>query len=124
MEKDEQKRIVSAARKAGYTVIAIPNEGKRGASVARDLRAMGLTPGVSDLLFTETVTIEGVTYKGIWLEMKRKGRKEFPNKTEHEKRQAEWLELMRNQGYIGLWASGAKEAFSKLKPFLPKLKGN
>lgn len=49
-------------------VIHIPNEGKRSPSYGNKLKAMGMTPGASDLF----IALPRGGYHGAWLELKSK----------------------------------------------------
>lgn len=46
------------------------NEGKRTARYQAKLHALGLSPGVPDLIVVHPVTLEGTVYPGVALELK------------------------------------------------------
>lgn len=85
-----------------------PNGGHRSKSEAVRFRRLGVHPGVSDLFLP--VARKG--YHGLWIEMKRKkGGRLSPD-------QKQWLEDMKQNGYLALRADGADEAIGILEEYL------
>lgn len=99
-------------------LIKIPNEGKRSWAHGKKMKAEGLTRGVSDLflaiprrkqsLISASVYIEKC---GLWLEIKKKGKKPSPE-------QCEFLYAMREIGYHADWKDTVDEGIQAIKDYL------
>jgi hypothetical protein len=89
----------------------IPNGGHRNRVTAIKLKAMGVKPGVSDLL----LPVARGGYHGLWIEMKKpKGRKATED-------QDGWLLHMKEQGYMTGVCVGFEEAKRLIEAYLSKL---
>ena len=88
----------------------IPNGGKRNQKEAVRLKSEGVKAGVSDLMLA--VPLNG--YCGLWIEMKKANGK--PSDLSPD--QAEWLELMSEQGYATCVAFGANQAINFIESYL------
>jgi len=96
-----QAHFVSWWRKSqGDIIFAIPNGGKRGHNVARQLKAEGVLSGVWDLCVPE---------RGLWIEFKRADRGTL------SKAQKDFGERMRKAGYTVMVAWGAADALHQLE---------
>lgn len=119
-EDAEQKALFEWAQyqpcaggKMSTFLVHIPNGGYRKPQEAARLKSLGVTPGVSDLLFP----LPRLGYHGLWIEMKRQ-LKHFRTPAEakaavsHE--QQSWLTLMKLHQYAGAVCYGADEAMRLL----------
>ncbi|MCK5236436.1 MAG: VRR-NUC domain-containing protein [Deltaproteobacteria bacterium] len=86
---------------------AIPNGGQRNRIVAAKLKAEGVKAGVPDL----NLAVARGGYHGLYIEMKVK-----PNKP--TKKQLEWHEMLREQGYRVEVCYGWEEGVAVLKGYL------
>lgn len=50
---------------------AIPNGGKRDKITAAKMKQQGVKPGVPDVMIPSIQVVGGVTYAGLWLELKK-----------------------------------------------------
>lgn len=98
-----------AGGKISTFLVHVPNGGLRKYTEAARLKAMGVTPGVSDLLFA----LPRLGYHGLWIEMKRQ-LKHFRTpgeaKSAVSQEQHSWLTLMKVNGYAGAVCYGSEEA--------------
>lgn len=105
-----------AGGKIGTFLVHVPNGGFRKPQEAARLKALGVTPGVSDLLFT----LPRLGYHGLWIEMKRQLR-HFRTPTEAKAavsdEQHDWLKRMTLNGYAGAVCYGADEAMRLLSGY-------
>lgn len=86
------------------------NGGSRHPAEARNLKRMGVRPGVSDIFFAYPVN----GYHGLWMELKRKNGK-------LTSAQAEWLQLMQEVDYAVAVAFSSEQAMHYI---LSYIKGN
>lgn len=89
-------------------LFAIPNGGKRDATVARKLRAEGVLPGVSDLFLP--VARHG--FYGLFIEMKR------PAGGRLSGEQASFQARVREQNYFAVVCPGADAAIAALQWYM------
>ena len=101
-EHKEQVAVVTALRRGGYLVFAIPNGGQRGKLEGMNMKREGLMAGVPDLC----ICLPGG--KVVWLELKRRnsGRLSAAQKEVHA--------TMEQMGHTVIVAHGAKDAMQKL----------
>jgi hypothetical protein len=120
-EHDEQVALVSKIRLEMPDVLfyAVPNGGKRHIKTAVDLRSEGVNSGVPDLCFCEP---RG-KYHGLYIEMKRRpktlksGKKSFSGITTSDN-QKEFIQKLKDRGYMAIVCYGEDEAMSMLKEYL------
>lgn len=108
LERIECINLMKWARYQKLPLIHIPNEGKRSIGEGRALRAMGLTPGVSD--FFLPIASKGL--HGLWLEMKRQEGGVL------SEAQSQWLEKMRGNGYAAYVSKGWREGSDIISEYL------
>lgn len=106
-EGDQQKALVQWARLMNLPLISIPNEGHRSAYTGGKLKAMGMTPGVSDLFLAKPYGGLG----GFWIELKAKGKQ--PTQS-----QMSFLLRMRASGYQAGWFDDWLEAKQAIEDYL------
>lgn len=106
-EKYIQMSLVKWARLNGILLMSIPNHGKRNYWTGQQEVAMGLTKGVSDLF----LPMMRLGYGGFWLEMKKPGSKPRPD-------QYDWLDKMREQGYMTGWYDNWEVAKKAIEVYL------
>lgn len=105
-EDDEQKHLLEWAERQACAYPAlrwlfhIPNGGSRHLLEAVKLKAMGVKPGVPDLM----LPVPRARYHGLYIEMKR-SRGGTVNEA-----QAAWIAFLRSQGYAVLVCEGWAEA--------------
>lgn len=123
-ERDDQKRVVGELRRAGYEVFAIRNEAHRGLGEQRDIKAMGVRSGVSDLLIMDScVSVRGDStdpgeickLKGCFVEMKTADRQSSFPSNDREREQLAFLNVARYLGYAAIVGFGADDAIRKLR---------
>ena len=100
-EASEQCAFIEWADLKGVPVFAIPNGGRRDAKEAAHLKKQGVKPGVPDLF----VPVARGGYHGLFIEMK-DGRNKPTDK------QAEWIALLRDEGYAAFVCYGAGNAMA------------
>ena len=106
-ETQEQITVAQYMTLKGILFIHVPNEGKRSPMVARILKAMGLKPGFPDLLILEP---RG-SYHALAIEMKTKNGR-------LTEKQREWLNKLRDNGYLALACWGADDAIKVIKQYM------
>ena len=93
---------------AGIPVFAIPNGGSRDRREAARLTAQGVKPGVPDLFIPRAAG----RFHGLFIEMKReKGGK-------ISQHQAEWIALLRREGYAAYACPGFDNAQMVIEKYL------
>jgi hypothetical protein len=102
-----QSRLVLWARENGLPLISIPNGGKRTAWSGQREKALGLTPGVSDLF----LAVPSGVFHGYWVEMKAHGKKPTPL-------QREWMTRMVAYGYQAEWFDDWLKAKKSIMEYL------
>ena len=113
LEAIEQERVIQWARwmSGKYPELEllfhIPNGGRRDRREAAHLKRLGVKPGVSDLF----LPVPRGGYHGLWIEMK------APEGT-LSMAQKEWLEAMKDQGYVGFVCYGADEACDIIEKYI------
>lgn len=113
-EDDEQRALIEWAELASIGGIrvseylfAIPNGGKRNPKEAARMKGLGVKAGVSDLF----LPVARGGYHGLWIEMKAK-------KGKTSEAQADWINRMREQGYMAGVCHGWIPAKNTIKDYL------
>lgn len=95
-EHQEQCAVVDYCKLRNIPIFAIPNAGKRNATIAKRFKNEGLESGVPDLM----IPVPNNAYHGLFIEMKRiKGGKPSDN-------QYVWNELLNKLGYLAVFCYG------------------
>ena len=82
------------------------NEGKSSWVRGKLQKKMGVVSGVSDIFISRS----NASYKGIWIELKKKGKKPT-------KEQKDFMEQMRSDGYYTTWCDTIDAAIQEIKLF-------
>ena len=82
------------------------NEGKTSWVRGKVQKKMGVVSGVSDIFISRS----NDNYKGIWIELKKKGKK--PTKEQYS-----FMEQMRSDGYHATWCDTINAAIEEIKLF-------
>ena len=107
-EEVEQRNVIIYCAYAGIPVFAIPNGGSRDRREAARLTAQGVKPGVPDLFIPRAPG----RFHGLFIEMKReKGGK-------ISQHQAEWIALLRREGYAAYACPGFDNARMVIEKYL------
>lgn len=93
-------------------VMHIPNEGKRNVWIGKQLKDMGMRPGVSDIF----AAVPRGTYHGLWIELKAKRADGRYGKATIE--QLIFIDDMLHQGYQAKVCNGCDEAIRVLLEYL------
>ena len=108
LEEVEQRNVIIYCAYAGIPVFAIPNGGSRDRREAARLTAQGVKKGVPDLFIPRAAG----KFHGLFIEMKReKGGRLSPN-------QAEWIALLRREGYAAYACPGFDNARAVIDRYL------
>lgn len=118
LESTEQKILVRWLRSRGVMFFSVPNEGKRTYRQATHLKAMGLTPGVPDIVIVTTAcdkpTVPGYVIPAVvCVELKAAKRKHARNGG-LSREQRDWHDAAREHGWLVIVAYGAKDAVAQL----------
>lgn len=107
-EEVEQRNVIIYCTYAGIPVFAIPNGGSRNKREAARLTAQGVKKGVPDLFIPRAAG----KFHGLFIEMKReKGGRLSPD-------QAEWIALLRREGYAAYACPGFDNARAVIDRYL------
>lgn len=108
LEEVEQRNVIIYCAYAGIPVFAIPNGGSRDRREAARLTAQGVKKGVPDLFIPRAAG----KFHGLFIEMKReKGGRLSPD-------QAEWIALLRREGYAAYACAGFDNARAVIDRYL------
>lgn len=108
LEEVEQRNVIIYCAYAGIPVFAIPNGGSRNKREAARLTAQGVKKGVPDLFIPRAAG----KFHGLFIEMKReKGGRLSPD-------QAEWIALLRREGYAAYACHGFDNARAVIDRYL------
>ena len=108
LEEVEQRNVIIYCTYAGIPVFAIPNGGSRDKREAARMTAQGVKPGVPDLFIPRAAG----KFHGLFIEMKReKGGRLSPD-------QAEWITLLRREGYAAYVCPGFDNARAVIDHYL------
>lgn len=83
-------------------LIKIVNEGERSVITGKNLKDIGMRPGIPDYFFC----FPNSKWHGLWIEMKRKGDEARPA----NKLQLEWISKLRRVGYYATFCYGLEHA--------------
>ena len=111
-ENGEQEAVVQFCELSHIPVAHIPNEGKRSAAYAAQMRRMGLAKGFPDLF----IPVPASGFHGLFIELKR-DRKSKP--TEQQKA---WVEYLNSVGYRAAVCHGADAAIEEIKNYCGGIK--
>lgn len=106
-EDGEQEVVVRYCELRRIPVVHIPNEGKRSAAYAAQMKRMGLAKGFPDLFIP--VAVSG--FHGLFIELKRDRRAKA---TEPQKA---WLEYLNKEGYRAAVCHGSQEAMKEIENY-------
>lgn len=108
LERDEQRALTKYLNGMGVLWFHPVNEAKRSLRLAARLRAQGMKAGVPDVLIFTPCSVDGHSYAGVAVELKRqKGGKVSDT-------QDTWLQNLRACGWLAFVALGADDAIARL----------
>lgn len=105
-EDSDQRRLKVMLDKRGLLWCHTPNEGQRDHAARGSALARGLKRGVPDVMIYAPLTLDGVEYAGLALELKRSD----GVRSDVSEDQARWLLGLRRAGWVAEWARGYAEA--------------
>lgn len=106
-ETGEQEAVIEYCAWRRIPVVHIPNEGKRSAAYAAQMKRMGLAKGFPDLF----IPVAASGFHGLFIELKRDRRAKA---TEPQKA---WLEYLNSAGYRSTVCYGADEAMAEIEKY-------
>lgn len=106
-EDGEQEVVVRYCELRRIPVVHIPNEGKRSAAYAAQMKRMGLAKGFPDLFIP--VAVSG--FHGLFIELKR------DKKSKAKDTQKAWLEYLNKAGYRATVCRGSEEAMKEIESY-------
>lgn len=106
-ETGEQEVVVQFCELMHIPVVHIPNEGKRSAAYAAQMKCMGLAKGFPDLFIP--VAVSG--FHGLFIELKR------DRKSKPTEQQRAWVEYLNRAGYRAAVCHGADAAIEEIKNY-------
>lgn len=106
-ETGEQEAIIEYCAWKHIPVVHIPNEGKRSAAYAAQMKRMGLAKGFPDLFIP--VAVSG--FHGLFIELKR------DRKARATDTQKAWLEYLNKAGYRATVCHGSEEAMREIENY-------
>lgn len=107
-ETGEQEAVIEYCAWRRIPVVHIPNEGKRSAAYAAQMKRMGLAKGFPDLF----IPVAASGFHGLFIELKR-DRKE--KATEPQKA---WIAYLNKAGYRATVCHGAEEAIREIENYI------
>lgn len=110
LEADEQKDLFQMCSESNIEMVHIPNEAKRSAAVANELKKEGLRKGFPDNFFPYAVG----KYHGLFIEMKRQD----ASASRVSPEQTEWINYLNQKGYCAKVCYGAAAAFDTVTRYL------
>lgn len=106
-ESGEQEAVVQFCELMRIPVVHIPNEGKRSAAYAAQMKRMGLAKGFPDLF----IPVARSGFHGLFIELKRdRGSKPTAE-------QKSWIEYLNRAGYRAAVCHGADAAIEEIKNY-------
>lgn len=106
-ETGEQEAVVQFCELMRLPVVHIPNEGKRSAAYAAQMKRMGLAKGFPDLF----IPVARSGFHGLFIELKRdRGSKPTAE-------QKAWIEYLNRAGYRAAVCHGADAAIEEIKNY-------
>ena len=106
-ENGEQEAVVQFCELSRIPVAHIPNEGKRSAAYAAQMRRMGLAKGFPDLF----IPVPASGFHGLFIELKR------DCKSKPTEQQRAWVEYLNSVGYRAAVCHGADAAIEEIKNY-------
>lgn len=106
-ESEEQKELAKFLRSTGWLWCHVPNGGWRNIKEARNLQAMGVSPGVPDILIFERPNFRPEII-GVAIELKTPGNRPTL-------KQVEWIQALRRRGWHSSIVYSAREAIIMLE---------
>lgn len=103
---EEDKEAGGPLAEVFDAIYHVPNGGHRDFKTAKDMKAQGVKPGVSDLV----LPIARGGYFGLYIEFKASR----PHNSSMSEVQFEWLSLVESNGYAAAYAIGKDEALEIL----------
>lgn len=113
-ENGEQEAVIEYCAWKHIPIVHIPNEGKRSAAYAAQMKRMGLAKGFPDLFIP--VAISG--FHGLFIELKR------DRKAKATDTQKAWLEYLNKAGYRAAVCHGSEEAMREIENYFGGDNGN
>ena len=107
-ETGEQEAVIEYCAWKHIPVVHIPNEGKRSAAYAAQMKRMGLAKGFPDLF----IPVAASGFHGLFIELKRDCRSK-PTET-----QKTWIEYLNKAGYRASVCYGANEAMREIENYI------
>lgn len=111
-ENGEQEAVVQFCELSRIPVAHIPNEGKRSASYAAQMRRMGLAKGFPDLF----IPVARSGFHGLFIELK------CDCKSKPTAEQKAWIEYLNRAGYRAAVCHGADAAIEEIKNYCGGIK--
>lgn len=111
-EDDIQKTVMQWVRLQGLggVVFHIPNQGKRSMRYGKQLKDMGMRPGVSDLFIARS----SGKYHGAWIELKSATGRITPE-------QKHFLSDMQEEGYFTAICWSIEDAIATIKNYFSEV---
>ena len=106
-EAGEQEAIIEYCAWKHIPVVHIPNEGKRSAAYAAQMKRMGLAKGFPDLF----IPVARSGFHGLMIELKR------DKKARPTEAQRAWVEYLNRAGYRAAVCHGADAAIEEIKNY-------
>lgn len=106
-EAQEQTVVVHYCDLKHIPIFHIPNGGSRNAMEAKNLKRQGVKPGVPDLM----IPVAKHNHHGLFIEMK-------AGKNKPTEKQTEWIELLRDNGYLVKVCWSAEEAINLITNYI------
>lgn len=106
-ESGEQEAVVQFCELMRIPVVHIPNEGKRSAAYAAQMKRMGLAKGFPDLF----IPVARSGFHGLMIELKRD---KMARPTEAQRA---WVEYLNRAGYRAAVCHGADAAIEEIKNY-------
>lgn len=106
-EAQEQRAVIEWCEWMRVPCYHIPNGGSRDKREAANLKRQGVKAGVPDLC----IPVPAGGYHGLYIEMK-------SPKGKPTERQAEWIRLLRENGYAAYVCKGASSAIACIECYL------
>lgn len=107
-EDAEQRTVVQWLQWYNVAFAHVPNGGKRTKAEGGIFKALGVSPGIPDLLIFDAPPI-APDYAGTAIELKR----QTGGKLSHNQR--EWLDKLEKRGWLTAVCKGADEAIAQLE---------
>ena len=106
-ESGEQEAVVQFCELMRIPVVHIPNEGKRRAAYAAQMKRMGLAKGFPDLF----IPVARSGFHGLFIELKR------DHGSKPTEPQRAWVEYLNRAGYRAAVCHGADAAMKEIENY-------